>query len=203
MTRTELLALFERYLKRNDLTDLYGDFIEMAEARINAVMRLSEMEKRSTSTPTAAHWSLPSDFLELRHIQAAENTASYPIEYITPEQADDKRRIMDSTGKYRFYTLVDNSIEIIPHPGATTTTEIEIFYYAKVDALVDTTDTNDIVTNYPNLYIYAMMGEAALYREAGQQADMWLGTFDSYAAQLNQRASAARFSGNSMQMRAV
>ena len=201
MTRTELLVVFERYLKRNDLTDVYSDFIQMAEARINAVMRLSEMEVRSTSTPTAAFWSLPSDFIEMRHIQAANTGGSYPIEYLTPEQADDKRRYL--SGQYKFYSLLDSSIEIIPHPTASSATEVEMFYYAKVSALVDGTDTNDIVTNYPNLYLYAMMGEAALYREAQQQADQWLGSFDAFASQLNDRSQAARFSGNSMQMRAV
>lgn len=201
MTRTELLTLFERYLKRNDLTDLYGDFIEMAEARINAVMRLLEQEKRSTSTPTAAHWSLPTDYLEMRHIQATASGEAYPIEYLTPEQADDQRRLL--TGNYKFYTLLDSSIEIIPHPSASSTTEIEMFYWAKVSALVNGTDTNDIVTNYPQLYLYAMMGEAARYREAWPEADGWFDSFDSYASQLNNRAQAARFSGNSLQMRAV
>ncbi len=201
MTRAELLTLFERYLKRNDLTDMYSDFIEMAEARMNAVLRLSEMEVRSTSTPTSAFWSLPTDFLELRHIQATSTDGAWPLEYLTPEQADDKRRYL--TGDYRFYTLINNSLEIIPHPGASSTSEVEIFYYAKLDALVDSTDTNTVVTNYPNLYLYSMMGEAALYREADKQAMMWLDTFDSYVEQLNGRAQAARFSGNSMQMRAV
>jgi hypothetical protein len=80
---------------------------------------------------------------------------------------------------------------------------VEIFYYAKPNALVNGTDTNDVVTNYPNLYLYAVMGEAALYREAPQQAQMWLDMFDALATQLNKRAAAARFSGNSIQMRAV
>lgn len=201
MTRTELLALFERYLKRNDLTDIYGDLLEMAEARINAVMRLAEMEIRSTSTPTAAHWSLPSDFIEMRHIQSQNSEGAYPIEYLTPEQADDKRRYL--SGQYKFYTLLDSSIEIIPHPTASSTTVIEIFYYAKPTVLASGSDTNDVVTNYPNLYLYALMGEAALYREAPEQAKQWLDAFDAYAAQLNDRAQAARFSGNSMQVRAV
>jgi len=201
MTRAELITLFERYLKRNDLTDVYSDFIQMAEARINAVMRLSETETRSTSTPTAAHWSLPSDFVEMRHIQVTASGEAYPIEYLTPEQADDQRRLL--TGNYKFYTLLNNSIEIIPHPTASSDTEVEMFYYAKVDALVLDADTNDIVTNYPNLYLYAMMGEAALYREAGAQAQQWLGSFDAFSDQLNNRAQSARFSGNSMQMRAV
>ena len=78
-----------------------------------------------------------------------------------------------------------------------------MFYYAKVSSLASGSDTNDIVTNYPNLDLYALMGEAALYREAGPQAAQWLDAFDSLAAQLNGRAQSARFSGNSMQMRAV
>lgn len=201
MNRAELLVIFERYLKRNDLTDLYSDFMKMAEARINAVMRLAEMEIRSTSTPTDDFWSLPSDFIEMRHIQATTTDGAWPIEYLTPEQADDKRRWL--TGDYRFYTIIDNSIEIIPHPTADSTTVVEMFYYAKPNALVNGSDTNDVVTNYPQLYVYGMMGEAALYREAAQQAQQWMDMFDAYAKQLNDSAQNARFSGNSLMMRAV
>lgn len=201
MTRAELLVIFERYLKRNDLTDLYSDFLLMAEARMNTVLRLTEMEKRSTSTPTDGFWSLPSDLLELRHIQATASGSSYPLEYITPEQADDKRRWL--TGNYKFYTLVANTIEIIPHPTGSSTSEVEIFYYAKLDALEADSDTNDIVTNYPNLYLYALLAEAATYREAIPQAEGYLQLFNGYVEDLNTYAQAARFSGNSMQMRAV
>jgi len=202
MTYLEFKTLFERYLKRNDLSDMYGDFTKMAEARINAVMRLGEMESITQLTPTSAAFDFPSDFIELRHIQSANTEGAYPIEYLTPEQADDKRRWL--TGQYKFYTIIGAQIEIIPHPTGDSTTEIELYYYAKPTTLT-TSDgtTNDIATNYPNLYLYAAMGEAALYREAAQQSEMWLGSFDAYAVQLNDRAQAARFSGNSMQMRAV
>ncbi|NNF60701.1 MAG: hypothetical protein HKN06_05130 [Gammaproteobacteria bacterium] len=201
MTRAELLTLFERYLKRNDLTDMYSDFLLMAEARLNTVLRLTEMEKRSTSTPTDGFWSLPTDLLELRHIQATASSTAYPLEYVTPEQADEKRRLL--SGNYKFYTLLANSIEIIPHPTADSTSEVEIFYYAKLSALTDSEDTNDIVTNYPNLYLYALLAEAATYREAITQAEGYLQLFNGYVDDLNTRAQAARFSGNSMQMRAV
>ena len=164
-------------------------------------MRLGDMEKRSTSTPTGAFWSLPSDFIELRHVQATTSGGSKVLEYITPGLADKQRRRL--SGEYAFYTLVDNAIEIIPHPTSESTTEIEIFYYAKVDALTDSTDTNDVVTNYPNLYLYAMMGEAALYREAGDRARQWFDSFDAYARQLNEQAQSARYSGDYLSMRAV
>ena len=204
MTRTELLTVFERYLKRNDLTDLYEDFITMAEGRINAVMRLREMETRSTSTPTDAFWALPDDYLELRHVQATVSNGSKPLEYVPPELADLQRRRL--SGDYAFYTLLDDSIEIIPHPTSESATVVEIFYYAKPTTLAPAaaaTTSNDISTNYPNLYLYAMLIEAALYREADKAAAMWADTFDSYARQLNGQADAARYSGNSIQMRAV
>ncbi|MGI9308551.1 MAG: phage adaptor protein [Gammaproteobacteria bacterium] len=203
MTRAELLTIFERYLKRNDLTDLYSDFIRMAEARINAVVRLSEMEVRSTSTPTEAFWALPDDFIEMRHIQAAVSRGDRVLEYLTPEQADNNRLVYGSSGGYRAYSILDNQIEIIPHPTADSETVVEMFYYAKPAALANAGDTNDVVTNYPNLYLYAMLGEAALYREAAAQAEQWLNSFDAFAKQLNTRAQTARFSGDSLQMRAV
>ncbi len=203
MTRAEFLSLFERYLKRADLADIYADFLLMTEARINAMMRLPEMEIRATSTPKEAFWLLPDDWIELRHIQAAVNGGPRPLEYVTPEQADLKRRLLRGNYGAAFYTIVDNALEVIPHPTTESETELEIFYYAKVPPLVNDADTNLVVTNYPNLYLYGMLAEAALYRESQELASQWLSTFMAYANDLNTRGQSARFGGNSMQMRAV
>lgn len=202
MTRAEFVTLFERYLKRDDLADLYSTFIEMGEARLNQVMRLSEQEFRATSTPTAAFWSLPTDFVEMRHIQATNAGGSRALDYVTAEQADEFRRRINAGG-YRVYTILDNQIEIIPHPTVDSTSEVEMFYYAKLDPIVEDADTNPVLTNYPNLYLYACLLEASLYREDNQAVQTWASALDSYAEQLNTRHQSARFSGNSLQMRAV
>ncbi len=203
MNRAEFLVLAERYLKRTDLADLYSAFLEMAEARINQVMRLSEMEFRSQSTPTEAFWLLPSDFIEMRHIQTELEGRPRPLEYIAPETADNVRRLTSGQQGYQFYTILNNQIELIPHPNSESTTLVEMFYYARVPALVAAADTNPVVTNYPNLYLYAFMAEAGMYRESLQAAQSWLGMFDAYAKQLNDSAAAGRYSGNALQLRAI
>ncbi len=203
MNKGEFYTLAERYLKRADLSDLYDTFLQMAEARINQVARLSEMEFRSQSTPTSAFWNLPADFVEMRHIQAELEGQPRPLEYVVPETADKVRRITSGQQGYQFYTLLNNQIELIPHPNSESTAQVEMFYYAKVPALTQAQETNLILTNYPNLYLYAFMAEAALYRESIQAAQSWLASFDAYMQQLNTSAAAGRYSGNALQLRAI
>lgn len=204
MTRQELLALFERYLKRNDLQDLYSDFLMMAEARINTVMRLLEMEKVNQFTPTTALYSLPGDCLELRHVNATLSRGPVSLVYVTPDQARWKKAQLGGGGGYTYYTIMDKQIEIIPHPGEESQTEVEIYYYAAPLPLVNPGDTNDVIGAYPNLYAYAMLIEAALYRESQPLVTHWTGAFDAYAKQLNDKAWSARIGGGeSIRMEAI
>lgn len=202
MTRSDFLTLAERYLKRNDLADLYSTWLLMAEARINQVARLSEMEARSISAPKAAFWALPDDFIEMRHIQAQLARGPQPLEYVPPETADNYRRNADGLG-FRWFTLVDNQLEIIPHPNDDSDTAVEMFYYAKLQPLVAQADTNSVLTNYPNLYLYAFLAEAALYREDSTAMQTHLAAFDGYINQLNTSAQAGRYGGNALQLRAI
>lgn len=203
MTRAQLLSIFERYLKRADLQDLYADFLTMATARLNKTLRLSEMEYRSTSTPTDAFWALPQDFLEMRHIEAQVAGGPRPLDYVTPDSADLARRRLNGGSGLTYYTIQNGGIELIPHPSAESETVVEMFYFGKLQPLVADADTNPVLTEYPNIYLYCLLFEAALYRADFKQQQSWKAAFDNLASDLNLQAERSRYNPENLAMRAV
>ena len=199
MNKGEFTTLLTRYLKRTDLTDLYDDWLVFTSSRIDQQLRLKEQEIRWQVVPTEQFTDLPADFIEARHIESNGR----PLEYATPGQLDRLRaQYRDSFSPYLFYTITDNQLEIAPAPTVDSEAEIEMFYYAKLPALSSDADTNKVLTAYPQLYLYGCMMESAAMREAPDDAAAYSQLWRDYAKELNDRQQAARFSGDSIQMRA-
>ena len=122
----ELKTLLDRYLKRDDLRDLYDRWIEFTQLRINMQLRLQEQEYRATTVPVNQYIALPPDYIEMRHIEtSADNGRS--LQYVTPDQIDLLNNRFKS-GRILFYTIIDNQIELIPGPAEDSVAELEMFY---------------------------------------------------------------------------
>lgn len=198
----ELKTALTRYLKRADLADLYDDWVDFASSRIDNDCRLAEQEYRTTATANAQFLTLPLDFVEMRNIQVSVTGGAYPLTYLTPEALDLYARV-DKRQPIKHYTIVNSQIELIPAPAADSTTVIELFYFAKLFPLVNDGDTNKVLLAFPQLYIYAMMVEAMPFIEHTEGMASWNGMYRDMANLLNTRAEKARYSGNSLHMRAV
>lgn len=204
MNYGELQTIIRRYLKRVDLDDVIPQWVEFAQRRIDMDLRLPEQEFRAIAIADRQFLPLPLDWIEMRNIQVKYD-GNFALSYLTPEQLDNMGRRLkgDSPTPIQFYTIMDNQLELVPAPGEDSEIEIEMFYYAREPALVNDVDFSRVLNLYPNLYIYAVMIEAMPFLEhaAGQQT--WQQMYAEYADLLNRRAQAGRFSGNSIQMRAV
>lgn len=201
MNTGEFKALLGRYLKRTDLADLYDDWISFTSKRIDSQLHLQEQEYRSVTTPTSQFVALPVDYLEMRHIQSSYSGGT-PMEYLTPGQLD-KARLRWSSGPMRFYSIVNNQIELLPAPAADNTdTTLEMFYYAKLPALPVDESTNKVLDNHPNLYLYGCMMEAAAFRQSEPDANIYAQLWRDYAQAVEKQQQAGRYGGDAFQMRA-
>lgn len=198
----ELKTAVTRYLKRPDLADLYADWVDFASSRIDQDLRLPEQEYRTISVANAQYLSLPLDYIELRNIQVAAQGGALPLRYMTPEQLDNFSRF-DQQQPIKYYTIVNGQLELIPAPAADSTTEIELFYYAKLPVPDQDADTNKVLTAFPQLYLYAMMIEAMPFMEHQEGQASWDSMYTDLAKLLNTRAQSGRFGANSLHMRAV
>ena len=72
-------------------------------------------------------------------------------------------------------------------------------YYKKLDALSDSSPTNDILTNYPDIYLFGSLAEAELYLKNDQRAGLWDQRFLAGIRGANKDHARARRKGGALQ----
>jgi hypothetical protein len=156
----ELKASVARRLGRSGDADIeteLDDYIDLAEARFQRELRLRAQEQRSTATVSGAYLDLPQDFLELRNIQLNSSPVR-SLECVSPELID-RNYPEGVTAEPMVYAIIGSQIQFAPAPD--NDYEVEIDYWKKFTALSDSNTTNWLLTNAPDVYLWAVMAEAA------------------------------------------
>ena len=163
----DLKTAVANWVDRDDLTSRVSDFITLGESRINKHLRIRQMERRSqmsTIADTEYYW-LPPGWLKGRHLKLvnAYGSADADMEYLTPESLDvvNMRKYGGGAGIPKYYTIVGNEFRFLPKPTAVYT--IEVLYYKKLDSLSSTQTSNEVFSDFPDIYLYAGILEASIF----------------------------------------
>lgn len=165
----ELKSSVARRLGRSGDTDMEAeldDYIDLAEARFQRELRLRAQEQRSTATVSGAYLDLPADFLELRNIQLNADPVR-ALECVSPELID-RNYPEGVTAEPMVYAIIGSQIQFAPAPD--NDYEVEIDYWKKLTPLSDSATTNWLLTNGPDVYLWAAMAEAA---QATGDSSLW------------------------------
>ena len=155
-TYAELKTAIEDWEHRTFDSGKVDTFIDLFEARVNRTLRVPEMEKRATATPTSEYVALPTDFLELRNIQINGSTVQM-LDYATPHKID----LAELSGSPPlYYSLVGNEFQISPSASGKV---VEIDYYGKITALDSTNTSNFLLAAHPDYYLMGCIHEALIY----------------------------------------
>jgi len=131
-----------------DISTYAADIVTLAQGFLNRRLRCRQMITQATITPTAGLFTLPTDFLQVRHVAELYGTSRRALRYITLEQSD--RRYPDrEAGTGGFYTIIGSSLRVFP----TITNDIELTYYGALAAFASDGATDWLLTRMPNLYL--------------------------------------------------
>jgi hypothetical protein len=173
---SELKSAIADWLDRTDLDDSIPDFIALAEARHKRDFKIRRMETRVTANTIAdtEYYTLPDNYVAMRNIQLNTNPKT-SLEYLTPEQMD---RIYagSNKGKPKAYSIIGNDIQLRPTPDSVY--EIEILYFKHFTALSDSSPTNDMLTNHPDIYLYGSLVEAEPYLQNDKRIQTWASFYE-------------------------
>lgn len=172
-TYAELKAAVADWLTRADLEQQIPDFITLAEATLNKVVRSSRMTANAQVTVNAntRKGAAPADMLEPIYVQLAADE-DFPLEQVSPEQLTVLRRSrMRATGSPRFYAVVGRSIEVVPTPSTQIT--LDVAYYQAIPKLAAPTDANWLLTYDPDLYLYTTLLHAAPFLQDEGRASLF------------------------------
>jgi len=202
-TYAELQTATANWLDRTDLTSRIPEFIELAEANFNRVIRQPDMVAKDDSFSIAGRYTtLPTDTLEIIRI-VVDLTPVIVLEYLTPEEISQRRIVMSSTGKPYYFTMIggsSNQLEILPSPDSTYTSSI--VYYTRIAALTDSATTNWLLDSHPDIYLFGTFVEAEPYLKNDERMPMWTSRLDKALMALRLQGERELHTGSSLRMRA-
>ena len=142
---------------------------ELVTSDINAELRLYHMEATTTLTESA-EIALPSGFLGVSVVYRDVS----PRQYLKATSSESIQKLYQPSGTPVHYAIVDGAM-ILDRPG--NSQNIVLRYYAKLSDLALASDTNEILTNHPNIYVYgALAHHAALIRDEAA-ISMWAAAY--------------------------
>lgn len=195
---SELKTAIADFLNRDDLTAVIPTFIDMAEATLNRDVRHWRMEQRATAELDNQYLDLPSDWIETLELVVLD-TIPYPLNLVSRDQQQDNRfKHGDIAGKPVSYVHSAGSIEVRPTPDATY--DVELLYYQEIPALSDSNTTNWLLTNAPDVYLYACLMETAIYLRDDERIAAFSAMYQSKLAALNASSKKASFSGTGLKL---
>jgi hypothetical protein len=185
-------------LNRDDLTSVIPQFVTLAQAQFNRRIRSFRQITRGSLTIDAQFEALPADWLETIRITMDAS----PIRVLTQISMDDLTRyrtaIDNTTDAPVYFSHNGTDIELFPTPSTSYTAEIT--YFAKVTALSADGDTNWLLTNHPDVYLYGSLVHTAPYLKDDARIALWAGLLAQGMSEIEDESTAARF-GSPLRMR--
>ena len=179
MDYASLQTSIANWLNRDDLTTKIPEFITMAEAEFNRVIRARQMLRNAQTSTSVVSVQLPTDFLELRHV--ALTTENKPLRHATLAELDDIRRNTGLPGEPTHVAVYNTKLELAPVPDGTYT--LEIVYYQTIPALSTSNTSNWLTAEYPDIYLYGALTKGAPY--VGEDPTPWREEYQNAVQQLN------------------
>lgn len=192
-TYSELQTAVGNWLHRSDLSTYIPDFIRLAEARLNRVLRTRAMLNDLASTAlTDGAVSLPTGFLAFKELRYDGSTTytlePRPLEWLRNQPAD---------SSYPLYFAVTGS-QVVCWPTAGS---IKGTYYKEIPALASNS-TNWLLTSHPDLYLFASLVESALYTQDDSRIPLWAEKASALIEQVQSSDNANSINGGPLTVRA-
>jgi hypothetical protein len=199
-TFANLKTSIANYLNRDDLTSYIPDFIALAEARHGRDLRLRIMENVATATATSGtnYLALPTNFLEFRYV-ALNTTPKIVLRYMSPFELT-RNYGGTTSGEPIYHTVIGERLYFGPTPNSNYS--IEWAYYSKPTALSDSNTSNAILTNHPELYLYASLLESAPFLMQDERLGTWAELYKEAVRVANTSDEVGRHSSGPLQMTA-
>lgn len=159
------------------LTARVPTFIQLFEAKMNRMLFVPQMEKRSTasadtSTDEPEFITLPGDFQSMRTLRLSGVAGKPRLQFMTPTQLEDYRYSIDNVaGQPIYFAVFGTEMELAPTPNEDYA--LEMIYRSYLPALSNSNTTNWLLTLAPDLYLYGTLLESAPYIKEDGRIQTW------------------------------
>jgi hypothetical protein len=190
-TYDNLVKEIADFSHREDLAGKIASFINLSETTMYAndveLLTVRSMEKISTTLTQGEYLSLPDYYESLRSIRFLTPNNIGKLKYQAPQQIYNNV----TPGRPNFFTVVGNEIQFDRIPDSNY--QIEIQYYRKALPLTPANQTNEILTNYPNIYLFGSLAALFGYAQDTQQEALYINKFISAIRGANKSDKKGRY----------
>lgn len=178
-----------------DLSDTQvTEFIALAEAEFNRVLRVPEMDEVSKAKVGIDNVALPDNFLATQYIfyKTRELSQTTPIALI--------RKYGDVPADPLQYCILDGTprrIRLGPQPKEDI--ELTLIYYKKIEGVSENNPDNWLLNDHPDIYLWATLLCAEAYIVDDERVGGWRAAKDEALGQLISAGRRDRFGGGPLE----
>ncbi|MGZ5053311.1 MAG: phage adaptor protein [Methylobacter sp.] len=185
-TYSDLQAGIANWLHRSDLTSQIPDFITLAESRINRNLRaiVPQTEQTLTATIGSRLIPIPAGMVEIESLWLTYYQPRRKLVYKQPTELV----LNISPGMPNYWTIDGSNIALDGAADNLYTFTLRTF---QIFALSNAAPTNWLLTNHPDLYLYASLLEAAPFIRDNDQITVWKAAYDIAMAEIQDKESRA------------
>ena len=206
-TYAGLQAAVADWLGRDDLTKQIPVFIALCEKRMNRELRLRCMERRAETEVLKGQSAVPLPwrrergnwdvFMEMRDLvwKDADGSIIRNLHYMP---VDDYAAGKMPEGLPTQYTIVGRDLFLVPAPAANGT--LRLTYYAEIPPLGEDQPDNEVLLNFPDLYLYGTLVESGPFTRSSAPLEIWTEYYTAARQKAEANEVRARFTSN-LQMR--
>lgn len=172
------------------------NLIRMAEYRLDRMVTIPQRETSASLSFTAgaSYASLPADF---RHARLVRESAGVPLEAVS---LADLRGYGAESGVPVAYAVANQALHVAPAPGSAMT--LEVVYTAKLTPLTDDNQTNWLLTENADAYVYAALIQCEAFLGKDDRLPLLESALVQAMEEINRQGNRYR-SGSPLVMRAA
>ena len=197
MIYSDLQRVVKSRLDRPDEVAAVDDCIVAATARLTRLLRVYEQEAIADATLVSEYTTMPVDFNGMRSLATSDGKK---LDYRAPQFFQNVASFEPSLGK-PIFTIEDASLRIYPAPTVADPLAVTMLYSLKLGALVNASDTNEVLSEHPDLYVAATMSEVMLHFKNYDTHAVWEARTAQLAGEVIVASRRKRYSGGNLAVR--
>ena len=188
-------------LNRTDLTTPIPTWITQAQRKLERA-NWKCMQKHSTTTGADSRILMPTDYKETIWFKVVYGGAYYELEHTNLRDVLNRFPATAQTGLPEVFATDNATSEFLLGPAPDTTYTFDLFYYCKLAALSQDTDTNWWTTNAEELLVYGALLEGSAYLVSDPRIPMWRDFYSETYAALRKSEADEEYSGSGLAVKA-
>ena len=189
MTFATLKTDIASWLVDSTSTNKIPSFVALAESAIRRDVRVPAMDATASAALVAGVISLPADFIEVKRLVIDGYVYTFkPVEVFQQMETDG---YVTSGSAGRFYTRIGQTLRILN--GGTST--YSLLYVAKFDALSSDSDSNWLLENASDVYLFKSLHYGAAWLKDKPAAEAYEAMYQAAVAALVMTERMSQFSG--------